>query len=64
MRWNFINANTISEMNTGFTIRLISGTWESPQEVSPDGRTVTPYMQAKMLRMGLEFARSANLVPA
>ncbi len=64
MRWNFINATTISEMNTGFTIRLVSGTWENPQEVSPDGKTVSAYMQAKMLRMGLEFAKEANLVPA
>ncbi len=64
MRWTFINAKTISEMNTGYTIRLVSGTWENPQEISPDGKTVSAYMQAKMLRMGLEFAKDTNLEPA
>ena len=64
MRWNFVNANTISEINTGFTIRLIAGTWENPQEVAPEGKMVNAYLQAKMLRTGLEFARYANLEPA
>lgn len=63
MRWGFLNASTISEMNTGFSIKLLSGTWDSPDEILPDGSKVSAYEQAKMLRLGLEYAKESALEP-
>jgi hypothetical protein len=58
MKWIFIEANLLTELNTGFSIRLISGTWSSPIEIRPDKTTVSIYDQARLLRLGLEYANS------
>jgi hypothetical protein len=58
MKWIFIEANLLTELDTGFTIRLISGTWSNPIEIGPDKITVSIYDQARLLRLGLEYANS------
>jgi hypothetical protein len=58
MKWIFIEANLLTELDTGFTIRLISGTWSNPIEIRPDKITVSIYDQARLLRLGLEYANS------
>ena len=56
MKWIFIESNLIPEIDSGFSIRLISGTWSSPIEIRPDRTTVSIYDQARLLRLGLEYA--------
>ena len=58
MKWIFTEANLLTELNTGFSIRLISGTCSSPIEIRPDKTTVSIYDQARLLRLGLEYANS------
>jgi hypothetical protein len=58
MKWTFIEVNLLTELDTGFTIRLISGTWSNPIEIRPDKITVSIYDQARLLRLGLEYANS------
>ncbi len=56
MKWIFIEANLLTELNTGFSIRLISGTWSNPIEIRPDKTTVSIYAQARFLKLGLKYA--------
>ena len=58
MKWIFIGANLLTELDTGFTIGLIFGTWSNPIEIRPDKITVSIYDQARLLRLGLEYANS------
>jgi hypothetical protein len=58
MKWIFIEANLLTELDTGFNIRLISGTWSNPIEVRLDKITVSIYDQARLLRLGLEYENS------
>jgi hypothetical protein len=58
MKWIFVDANLLTELNTGFSIRLISGTWSNPIEIRPDKTTVSIYDQPRLLRLGLEYANS------
>jgi hypothetical protein len=55
MKWIFIESNLITELDSGFSIRLISGTWVNPIEIRPDKTTVSSYDQARLLRLGLEY---------
>ncbi|MFT6389438.1 MAG: hypothetical protein ACJAUP_002830 [Cellvibrionaceae bacterium] len=57
MQWKFINSNIITEVETGFTIRLISGAWGDPQDIAPDKTNISAYDQARLLRLRLEFAK-------
>jgi hypothetical protein len=58
MKWIFVDANLLTELTTGFSIRLISGTWSTPIEIRPDKTTVSIYDQPRLLRLGLEYANS------
>jgi hypothetical protein len=58
MKWSFITPNLITELDTEFAIRLISGTWSTPIEIRPDKTTVSIYDQPRLLRLGLEYANS------
>ncbi len=58
MIWNFVDANLLTELNTGFSIRLISGTWSNPIEIRPDKTTVSIYDQPRLLSLGFEYANS------
>lgn len=60
MEWIFIESKIITELNTGFSIRLIAGNWLDPIEIRPDTTTVSVYDQARLLRLGLEFAIKAS----
>jgi hypothetical protein len=62
MKWIFITTNLLTELDTGFSIRLISGTWSSPIEIRPDKTTVNIDDQARLLRLGLEYAKSRDRV--
>jgi hypothetical protein len=57
MNWTFIDLNILTDLDTGFTIRLLDGTWQEPQSISYDQAHFTPLEQARYLRLGLEFAR-------
>jgi len=59
MQWIFISSSIITEVETGFTVRLNSGTWSEPRDVTPDKTNISAYDQAKLLRLGLEFARES-----
>ena len=59
MQWKFISSSIITEIETGFTVRLNSGTWSEPRDVAPDNTHISAYDQAKLLRLGLEFARES-----
>jgi len=56
MKWYFIQEDILTEDATGFTIRLNSGTWLEPVDITPDKSNLTAYEQAKYLRLGLAFA--------
>jgi hypothetical protein len=58
MKWIFVDANLLTELNTGFSIRLISGTWSNPIEIRPDKTSVSVCDQPRLLRLGLEYANS------
>jgi hypothetical protein len=62
MKWIFITPNLMTELDTGFAIRLISGTWSNPIDIRPDITTIGIYDQARLLRLGLEFAIKDNLI--
>jgi hypothetical protein len=62
MKWIFITPNLVTELDTEFAIRLISGTWSNPIEIRPDKTMISIYDQARLLRLGLEFAIKANLI--
>ncbi len=61
MNWFFTDYRIIIEEDTGFTVRLISGTWANPEEVQPNKTDLNTYDQARLLRLGLEYARAASL---
>ncbi len=61
MNWFFTDYRIIIEENTGFTVRLIAGTWASPEEVQPNKTSLNANEQARLLRLGLEYARAASL---
>jgi hypothetical protein len=58
MKWIFIEASLLTELDTGFTIGLIFGIWSNPIEIRPDKITVSIYDQERLLRLGLEYANS------
>jgi hypothetical protein len=62
MKWIFITPNLVTELDTELAIRLISGTWSNPIEIRPDKTMISIYDQARLLRLGLEFAIKANLI--
>jgi hypothetical protein len=59
MQWFFIDSNIITESDTGYTIRLISGSWRDPLNVTPDKANLAACDQARLLRLGLEFAKES-----
>lgn len=56
MKWIFISTDVLTELDSGFTIRLLAGTWASPIEIRPDKTTVKATEQARLLRLGLAYA--------
>ncbi len=56
MKWSFVTPHILTELDTGFTIRLIARTWSNPVEIKPDKTTVSIYDQARLLRLQLEYA--------
>ena len=61
MRWIFIDSSLLTEVDSGFSVRLISGTWSDPIEIKPDKTTVDACDQARLLRLGLEYASNYQL---
>ena len=61
MEWYFIDNFTLTEKNTNFTIRLLSGSWGYPESISPDSINLPAATQAKLIRLGLDFASNADL---
>ena len=59
MEWYFIDKKIITEKLTGYTIRLNEGTWGEPLDITPDKANLSAYEQARLLRLGLEFARAS-----
>jgi len=59
MDWYFIDKSIVTEKVTGYTIRLNEGTWTEPLDITPDKVNLSPYEQARLLRLGLEFARKS-----
>ncbi len=61
MHWVFADDSTLVESVSGFVIHLMSGTWESVEDVipeTPDDDSLSILEQAKLLREGLRFASS------
>ncbi|MFT6390198.1 MAG: hypothetical protein ACJAUP_003599 [Cellvibrionaceae bacterium] len=59
MQWFFIDKNILIEEMSRFTIQLNAGTWREPQDITPNKTNSSAYEQAKLLRLGLEFAKEA-----
>ena len=56
MDWRFIDTNTLEEFNTGYVIRLHSGTWFHPKEIQPTApKNMSFLRQAELLRCGMEY---------
>jgi hypothetical protein len=59
MIWQFIDTNTLQEMETGYSIYLVSGTWFHPQKIKPISPPDIPFpKQIKLLRSGLSHIKS------
>ena len=57
LEWFFVDNNTIREKSSGYTLRLIKGTWADPEEIQPEApKDSKNIRQAELLRRGLEFA--------
>ena len=56
MKWVVHDHNTLKELESGFVIKLVEGTWFHPRDLYP---IVPPGMdavtQARMLRRGLKY---------
>ena len=64
MDWRFINSNTLEESQTGYTIRLVSGTWFHPKEISPVCPKGIDFLkQAQLLRCGLAYVNELCAEP-
>jgi hypothetical protein len=59
MQWHFIDSDIITDSDTGYTIRLNAGTWREPLDITPDKASLTACDQARLLRLGLEFAKES-----
>jgi hypothetical protein len=56
MDWRFVNSHIIKDVETGYTIQLLGGTWFSPKEIRPIApQGMDFFQQASMLRCGLEY---------
>ncbi|MFT7389476.1 MAG: hypothetical protein ACI8VC_002743 [Candidatus Endobugula sp.] len=56
MDWRFIDNDTLQEHETGYVIRLLSGTWFNPKEMRPIINVDMSFlMQAQLLRCGLAY---------
>lgn len=59
MRWIFVGQTVLEEMDSGYAIALISGSWADPCEVKPIFTGGFDFAtQARMLREGLDYAKS------
>lgn len=61
MNWVIHDQNTLKELDTGFVIKLIEGTWFHPRDIYP---IAPPGMgtieQARMLRLGLKYIETLS----
>ncbi len=56
MDWRFTDSNTIEEFSTGYSIKLLGGTWFEPKEIKPIApRGLSFLRQAELLRCGMEY---------
>jgi hypothetical protein len=56
MDWRFIDNDTLQEHETGYVMRLLSGTWFNPKEMRPIINVDMSFlMQAQLLRCGLAY---------
>lgn len=62
MEWYFIDKDIVTEKVTEYTIRLNEGTWAEPLDITPDKANLSAYEQARLLRLGLKFARESKFV--
>ncbi len=59
MNWRFTDCNTLVEITSGYTIRLMSGTWFHPGQLKPESpRHIDFSQQMKLLRSGLKHIQS------
>lgn len=61
MEWCFIDNHTVKEKSSGYTLKLLSGSWEDPIEIQPEYPKGKHIRQALLLRQGLEFAHDKML---
>ncbi len=61
MKWLFIDTTILTEQETGFTIRLNAGTWEFPMDITPDHSTISFQEQARLIKLGLKYAKEASM---
>lgn len=59
MNWVIADQNTLKELESGFIVKLVEGTWFHPRDVYPvSPPNMDTVMQAKMLRLGLKYINS------
>jgi hypothetical protein len=57
MHWQFAGTTIVIHCKTGFCIKLISGSWDIPENITPSSpQGMCIFQQAQLLRAGLEYA--------
>lgn len=59
MNWVIADQNTLKELETGFAVKLVEGTWFHPRHIYPVSPPHLDFLtQARLLRLGLEYVNS------
>jgi hypothetical protein len=57
MNWQFAGKTILIHYKTGFCIKLISGSWPIPENITPSSpQGMCILQQAQLMREGLEYA--------
>ena len=64
VKWVIRDQNTLKEVESGFVIKLVEGTWFHPRDIypiTPPG--MSPIAQVRLIREGLLYVDSLSVVP-